>query len=49
MTDDILERLLTALRTRISSKLKRESREADKKAKVDVYRGVGYQMAYFFR
>lgn len=49
MTDEILERILSALRTRISPKLRKESREAEKKAKVDVYRGAGYQMAYFFR
>ena len=43
MTIEVLEMLLAALRTRISPKLKRESGPGIK-SKVDVYRGVGYQV-----
>jgi hypothetical protein len=48
MSDDTLERVLAALKDRIARKLGQEASKGGK-AKVDVYRGAGYQMAFFFR
>lgn len=47
MNDLVLERVLENLRQRIKVKLKKES--GSKKSIVDVYRGAGWQMAYYFR
>lgn len=52
MSDHILERILLALRDRIPAKLRQEghqSKAAQRKAHVDVYRGTNYQIAFYFR
>lgn len=47
MSDAIMERVIAALKSRIGPKLRKEAKEG--KEKVDVYRGAGWQMAYFYR
>ncbi|GAA5987067.1 hypothetical protein JCM11641_007831 [Rhodosporidiobolus odoratus] len=52
MNNDVLERMLFALRDRIPLKLAQEGngkRTGKEKTQVDVFRGADYQMAFFFR
>ncbi|GAA5836229.1 hypothetical protein JCM11251_007401 [Rhodosporidiobolus azoricus] len=52
MNNNVLERMLFALRDRIPLKLQEEGagkRSGKEKSKVDVFRGADYQMAFFFR
>ncbi|GAA5936617.1 hypothetical protein JCM10213_000008 [Rhodosporidiobolus nylandii] len=52
MNNDVLERMLYALKDRIPLKLAQEGtgkRTGKEKTQVDVFRGADYQMAFFFR
>jgi hypothetical protein len=53
MDDDKFRRVLEVLKPRLLPKLNKESENlgtgVGSKGKIDVYRGAGYQMAYFFR
>lgn len=54
MSDAILEHVLLALKDRIGPKLRKERKGgagggANAKAKIDIYRGAGWQCAFFFR
>ncbi|KAM0753204.1 hypothetical protein T439DRAFT_323839 [Meredithblackwellia eburnea MCA 4105] len=55
MNDDYLERMLVALKDKIPIKVraetanKSEKQDPNPKPKIDVFRGFGYQIAYYFR
>ncbi|GAA5935244.1 hypothetical protein JCM3775_007247 [Rhodotorula graminis] len=53
MSDDILDKMLVALKDRIPLKLAKEidpkKKGGKERRQVDVYRGTGYQMAFYFR
>lgn len=56
MTDETFQRILQVLKPRLLNKLKSEtnplsgpSDASQKKTKMDVHRGTGFQMGYYFR